>query len=205
MPLHRCRFPSPPPEDLLPREGRLEELLAPRRQTLRPPCHEIAAVRERTGEHLHRAAPLPVRKTGKSEVAAENQAEPAWTSLRSTLKPFEVRKKNPGGNPPGFSFVPRLSAQDRQALSDLCDVGRLWSLGPLRDLELDLVAFCKAFEALRPDRAEVDEHIRPPICLADESEPLRVVEPLHASSLQNNLQEFVLAQSRRESPNRPEL
>src|SRR5258705_2228448 len=64
----------------------------------------------------------------------------------------------------------------------LADVRRLRPLGPLGHLERDLVPFLERPEAVPDDRAVVHEHVRPARAL-DESEALRLVEPLHLSSL----------------------
>src|SRR5512141_2248734 len=96
-------------------------------------------------------------------------------------------KEPPAGIPAGgFWLIPGFITRGRQARSGLCDVRSLRPLGPSGGVELDLVALCEALEALGLDGAEVNEHIRPTILLADESEPLCVIEPLHCTCLQNS-------------------
>src|SRR5687768_8147161 len=63
---------------------------------------------------------------------------------------------------------------------DLPDVGGLKTLRAASDFEFHLVAFTQALEALRADRAVVDEHVLAAV-LRDEAVALRVVEPLHRS------------------------
>jgi len=58
----------------------------------------------------------------------------------------------------------------------LCYGLSLGALLPLNNFELDIIAFLKAFVALRLDGAVVDEHIRAVIA-TDEAEPLCVIEP----------------------------
>jgi hypothetical protein len=81
------------------------------------------------------------------------------------------REKSPGRvSPPGPFLVRGCHPEVVQGLAGLDHVGCLQPLGTLRDLELDLVPF-----------------------LADESEPLRVVEPLHTSCSHNYLQKSELS------------
>ena len=63
---------------------------------------------------------------------------------------------------------------------DFADVGGLETLGAACHLELHLVTFRKTLEALRGDRAEVDEDILAAL-LRDEAETLRIVEPLDST------------------------
>src|SRR5436305_15343241 len=65
---------------------------------------------------------------------------------------------------------------------DPTDVRRLEALGALHGLELHLVAFAEAAEALGHDGGVVDEQIRP-VLLLDETKTLCVVEPLHSARL----------------------
>src|SRR5690242_21833897 len=60
------------------------------------------------------------------------------------------------------------------------DVGRLQTLRAARDVELHAITFDEALEALRLDRAVVDEHVLTTL-LGDEAEALRIVEPLHGT------------------------
>src|SRR3954464_4843983 len=61
----------------------------------------------------------------------------------------------------------------------LADVGRLRPLWPLGDLVLNLLAFRGAAETFRLDRGVVDEHVLAAAVGRDETESLRIVEPLH--------------------------
>src|SRR3954462_11386137 len=61
----------------------------------------------------------------------------------------------------------------------LADVGRLRPLWPLGALVLNLLAFREAAETFRLDRGGVDEHGLAAAVGRDETESLRIVEPLH--------------------------
>src|SRR5947208_398284 len=61
---------------------------------------------------------------------------------------------------------------------DLPDVSRLKTLRSAGNLELDLIAFGKALEAVGLDGAEMDEHVLATL-LGDKAIPLRIVKPLH--------------------------
>lgn len=74
---------------------------------------------------------------------------------------------------PGFARI----AFDRL---ELPDVGCLWSLLTLHNLELHFIAFLKALVALGLYGAEMDEHIGT-VLLADESKALPIVEPLNCA------------------------
>src|SRR6266478_5746911 len=61
-----------------------------------------------------------------------------------------------------------------------CGRWRLQALGAPAHLELDLVALGQALESGSLNGAEVHEHVLA-VLLGDETEPLRIVEPLHAT------------------------
>src|SRR6185369_6878409 len=61
------------------------------------------------------------------------------------------------------------------------DVAGLRSLGTLRSLELDVVAFFQRFESSSLDRAEVHEQIFSAVIGSDEPESLCIVKPLHST------------------------
>src|SRR5947199_3703475 len=63
-------------------------------------------------------------------------------------------------------------------LGRLGDVGSLWTLLPMDNLELDAIAFRERLEAAALDGAEVDKDIRSSLA-RDEAVALGVVEPLH--------------------------
>src|SRR5262244_2809585 len=63
---------------------------------------------------------------------------------------------------------------------DLADVGGLEPLRAPAHLELDPITLGQALEARSLNGAEVHEHILATL-LGDETEPLRIVEPLHAA------------------------
>src|SRR6266496_3503115 len=65
------------------------------------------------------------------------------------------------------------------AALSLADVGRLQALRPLHDLELHLLSFREAAEAVHLDRGVVAEDVLATVVLGDEAEALRVIEPLH--------------------------
>src|SRR5262249_11193159 len=64
--------------------------------------------------------------------------------------------------------------------SALPDVAGLQALRPLHDLELDALAFGERLETFSLDRGEMHEHVLATL-LRDETEALRVVEPLHGT------------------------
>src|SRR2546427_3080327 len=64
----------------------------------------------------------------------------------------------------------------------LADVRRLRTLRTLLHVELDLLAFGKAAKAFGLDRGVVYEDVLPAPVGRDETETLRVVEPLHSAS-----------------------
>src|SRR5438045_95980 len=64
--------------------------------------------------------------------------------------------------------------------ASLGDISGLRSLLPLDDLELDLVALGQRLESVSLDGAEVHEDVGAALT-RDETEALRVVEPLHCS------------------------
>src|SRR5437016_10921377 len=66
------------------------------------------------------------------------------------------------------------------------DVRGLRALGPLRRLELHLVALLQRLEAAAGDGAEVDEEILPTSVWRDEAKALRIVEPLDGSGCHEN-------------------
>jgi hypothetical protein len=144
-------------------------------------------------------APVPV---GPVQPAVDHPPVPAQRDHRQDPLNGSAKENGRGGIPPRPPRAVRIGLfAGIQALVTF----EAWApFGPLRDLELDLVPFGEALEALRLDGAEVDKHIRPSVFLGDESETLRVVEPLHGAFCQNSLQKFVLAQPRRQGPNRPE-
>src|ERR1700722_1524900 len=61
------------------------------------------------------------------------------------------------------------------------NVLRLKALGALLHVELDLLSLLEGAEARRLDGGLVAEHVCTPVILRDESEALRVVEPLHGA------------------------
>src|SRR5215510_14413964 len=63
---------------------------------------------------------------------------------------------------------------------DFADVGGLEPLGAPGHLELDPLTLGQALESRSLNGAEVHEHILATL-LRDETEPLRIVEPLHAA------------------------
>ena len=79
--------------------------------------------------------------------------------------------------------APRRHTPGRSHLSGrrsgrLNDVGRLWTLLALNDLELDAIAFSQRLESGPLDCAEVDKHVGAAIT-RNETKAFRVVEPLH--------------------------
>src|SRR6185369_2432904 len=63
---------------------------------------------------------------------------------------------------------------------DLADVRGLQTFGSLRHVELHAITFGERLEAIALDRREVHEHILSTF-LREESETLRLVEPLYCS------------------------
>src|SRR5438552_4628545 len=86
-----------------------------------------------------------------------------------------------GATPPGLPGFGRVRAEvpSPEGLG-FPDVGGLEALGASGHLELDPVTLGEALEALSLDGAEVHENVLATL-LSDESEALRVVEPLHCS------------------------
>lgn len=66
------------------------------------------------------------------------------------------------------------------------DVGSLLALRTLRDFELDLLTFFEGLEAIHLDCGKMREQILTPVIRRDESEPLRIVEPLHCACCHEN-------------------
>jgi hypothetical protein len=64
---------------------------------------------------------------------------------------------------------------------DRANVGRLGAFLPLRDVELDGLAFAQRSVALSGDPGEVDENVLTTV-LGDETEALLVAEPLNGSA-----------------------
>src|SRR5690242_14099953 len=62
----------------------------------------------------------------------------------------------------------------------LSDVGGLWTLLPLDNLELDAIAFRERLEAASLNGAEVDKDIRTSLA-RDEAVAFGVIEPLHGT------------------------
>ena len=62
------------------------------------------------------------------------------------------------------------------------NVLRLEALGAAGDVELDLLPFLQGAETISLDGSVVAEQILAPAVLRDETEALRVVEPLHGTS-----------------------
>src|SRR5687767_5652344 len=60
----------------------------------------------------------------------------------------------------------------------LHDIGRLWALLALDDLEFNPIALSQRLESRTLDRAEVDKHIGAAVA-RNEPKAFRVVEPLH--------------------------
>src|SRR5207248_11542451 len=79
----------------------------------------------------------------------------------------------------GFASTAALRAKWRRASAGFAHVGRLRTLGTLGDLVLYLLAFREAAEALRLDCGVVDEYVLAAAVRRDETESLRIVEPLH--------------------------
>src|SRR5260370_5361876 len=67
-------------------------------------------------------------------------------------------------------------------LSDRADVRSLQALGPLVHFELHLLPLGERAKAFRHDGGVMAEYVRTTVVLHDESEALRVVEPLHGTS-----------------------
>src|ERR1700722_6253176 len=69
----------------------------------------------------------------------------------------------------------------RTSLRGDANVLRLKALGALLHVELDLLSLLEGAEARRLDGGLVAENVCTPVILRDESEALRVVEPLHGA------------------------
>src|ERR1700691_3629418 len=82
---------------------------------------------------------------------------------------------------PVHEWTGRLITQPSPRLRYGTDVRGLQALGALGDVELHLLALLEAAETVRVDRRVVAEHVLASTVLRDESEALRVVEPLHCT------------------------
>src|SRR5262249_48421752 len=119
-----------------------------------------AAVRERGRERL-RVAGLARRLPGA-------HARAGLTGTGKTTRRRSWRRR------------PFSHYADGTEPSALPDVAGLQALRPLHDLELDALSLGKRLETLSLDRGEVDEDVLATL-LRDETEALRVVEPLHGT------------------------
>src|SRR5699024_10652377 len=79
---------------------------------------------------------------------------------------------------PGVDAVAPVSG-DRWRRSENVDVGRLWPLGALRDLEAHSLVVLQVAEAAALDLRVVGEDVGGAVRRCDEAEPLVGVEPLH--------------------------
>src|SRR5687767_6889572 len=103
--------------------------------------------------------------------------------MRTTAIGRQVTVRSPV-NPPMRDGAPRwrapsLAAQCDASGADLPHLLRRGPLLPLDDVELNGVPFSERLEPLSLDRAEVHETVLLAVVRGDETEPLRVVEPLH--------------------------
>src|SRR5687768_14929606 len=86
------------------------------------------------------------------------------------MEPRRAPKEKAGQRPAS----PRCS----EGTSGSLDVRRLLALRAVRDFERDLLAFLQRLESLTLDRREMREQVLAAVIGLDESETLRIVEPL---------------------------
>ena len=101
----------------------------------------------------------------------------SWTATAPVNVEFHAE---PDGAPRGYAQT--YEKKDAQRDASGADLPHLLCRGPLLpldDVELNGVPFSERLEPLSLDRAEVHETILLAVVRGDESEPLRVVEPLH--------------------------
>src|SRR3954462_7932586 len=131
--------------------------------------------------------PLCVMKRTRSiNVSAENwgQHMPAaeFSQCAGIMTTHVGSKKNkPSQNGWATKILPVQMIALAYILLSCCrasDLFRLWSLRPLRDLELYIVSFFQAAIAFGFDRAVVHKNIRS-IFASDETKPFCVIEPLY--------------------------
>src|SRR5450631_2447510 len=96
------------------------------------------------------------------------------TPFGEHLGPRTLRSVQRANAPPSDVLVKRTS--------DWSDVLRLQSLRALDDLEGDLLAFGQGPKSIRLDGGVVAEHVFSAPLLCNETEALRVVEPLHGTN-----------------------
>jgi hypothetical protein len=87
----------------------------------------------------------------------------------------EKRRGRPEWTPPSKCYNEALDATNVRGLE---------ALGPLRNLELDLVTLVQATETVALNRSVVDENVCT-LLTRDESKTLGVVEPLHSTFFHN--------------------
>src|SRR5260370_20113525 len=123
----------------------------------------------------------PVRRRSPRATATRScgRASRPGTST-STRAPCTAGCANANGAVP-WDGAARLTASLAAGLQ-LDDVLSRWALLTLYDVELDPLAFGERLEALCLDRGVVHEAVLLAILTRDETETLRVVEPLHDPS-----------------------
>src|SRR3990172_5224994 len=119
-------------------------------------------------------------------------------------------RRSTGGQPrkPGLGRGRARSASGEAGSgSDRSDVRRLEALRPLGDVELHLLALRQRTEAFGLDGGVVAEDVLAAVVLGDETEALRVVEPLHGAGSHVALNSFLscFASGRRPPGLVPEL
>src|SRR5437867_11838520 len=125
--------------------------------------------------------PMPRRSRRAIVTSACGRASPrgtsTWTRTQcgsccaSDRTCPEIQAARPGG--------PRRSFCSSPYGLELHDVLRRRALLALHDVELDPLALSQRLEALCLDRGVVNEAVLLPVLGCDETETLRVVEPLH--------------------------
>src|ERR1041385_2853303 len=91
-----------------------------------------------------------------------------------------IMESNPTKNVPPAQRRERslLRRRSTSSRSDLLDVRGLQPLGPVHHFEFHRITFAQGAESVRYDRGMMYEHVLAAF-LRDESEALRVIEPLH--------------------------
>src|SRR5262245_5432861 len=129
-----------------------------------PKTPKSSRVRSRTGQARHTGYQTGEKLTeGASPVNIDFSADPR-----------RGRQQVMGAGPR------KSEARPIGVVLDLANVRGLEALRAPAHLELDLVTLGQALETRSLDGAEVHEHVLAAL-LRDETEPLRIVEPLHAT------------------------
>src|SRR5439155_7511777 len=125
-------------------------------------------------------------RPGPGSAAAPVRA--GWARRAPRLDPRSGKRKDPQLSPRVLTRCSKLRAV--AALGYRPNVGRLRALGPIGDVELDLLVLLEVTVSRTLDRAEVHEHVGT-FLLGDEAEALLGAEPLHGASRHEQFPPFL--------------